>query len=57
MNCIHTGRDLLDQHLLIVAKAEAKGVPAIAELANEMWSWHEVVIDALNDILAAARES
>ena len=54
--CTHNGRDLLDRHLAIVAEAERKGRPEIAEQANEIWSLHEAAVAALNDILEAASE-
>jgi hypothetical protein len=56
MDCTHTGRDLLDRHLLILAEAEATGFPEIADRANEVWALHEIAIDTLNEYLAQVRQ-
>jgi hypothetical protein len=56
MNCTHEGRDLLDKHLLVIAAAESQGFPEIAAQANEVWSLHEIILDALTEYLAQVTE-
>jgi hypothetical protein len=52
LSCTHTGRELQDRHLAVLAEAETKGLPEIAEQANEIWSLQKTAVATLNDILA-----
>jgi hypothetical protein len=55
MQCTHSGRDLLDRHLVLVAEAEDKGLDDIAGKAKEAWMLHEIAIAALESMLGAGR--
>jgi hypothetical protein len=52
----HASRELLDRHLTLIAESEERGFPEVGQLANEIWSLHEVALDALNEILAQVTE-
>jgi hypothetical protein len=56
MKSTRVSRNLEDKHVLLTAEAEEKGLQQIADVANKLWKWHELVVDALTDYMAQVNQ-